>query len=151
MTQWSPGNVVMVLGAGATRGSEFVESRNPACLPPLNMDFFTQLQRVATKKHQETINAVLKDVRRIYGPNYRVSLEQYVTQLESLRSIADLLPVASDAYTVEGLTVMKARLLSALSAVLEESADVTKHNSIARMYPCSYTSAWWQRWQPRTP
>lgn len=43
MTQWSPGDVVMVLGAEATRGAEFVE--------------------------------------RLYGPNYRVSLEQYVTQL----------------------------------------------------------------------
>lgn len=65
MTQWSPGDVLMVLGAGATRGAEFVESRSRACLPPLNMDFFTQLQRVATKKHQETINAVL---------NFRVAL-----------------------------------------------------------------------------
>ena len=95
MAPWSPGDRVVILGAGATRGAEFVEKRDPICAPPLNMDFFTQLQRVTTKKHQETINAVLKDVRRIYGTNYRVSLEQYVTQIESLRAIVDLLPISN--------------------------------------------------------
>lgn len=130
--------MVVVLGAGATRGAEFVEKGNPVCLPPLNMDFFTQLQRVASRKHQDTINAVLRDVRRIYGSNYRVSLEQYVTQLESLRSIVDLLQVNSSSFTAEGLDKMRSRLLSALSAVLEESADVSKTTSIAVRQPCAH-------------
>jgi len=149
MAPWSPGDRVVVLGAGATRGAEFVEQHNPICLPPLNMDFFTQLQRVATKKHQETINAVLKDVRRVYGVNYRVSLEQYVTQLESLRTITDLVPVANDAYTAEGLDAMRRRLLNALSAVLEESADVAKQTSIAVKHPCGYHRALAQALRPK--
>jgi len=46
MPQWSPGKRVVVLGAGATRGAQFVV-RPPqgaaalGCLPPLNADFFT--------------------------------------------------------------------------------------------------------------
>ncbi len=138
MTQWSPGRKVLVLGAGATRGAEFVEDGSPICLPPLNADFFTQLQRVTTRKHQDAINAVLADVLRIYGPNYRITLEQYVTQLQSLEEVLDLLPVANKRFTPEGVRAMSDRLLIALSAVLEESADVTKRTSPARKDPCGY-------------
>src|SRR5206468_3056679 len=51
MARWSPGRRVVVLGAGATRGAEFVVAPNDKaallrCLPPLNADFFTQLQRI---------------------------------------------------------------------------------------------------------
>ena len=138
MAQWSPGKRVVVLGAGATRGAEFVEGRSPICLPPLNADFFTQLQRIETKKHQRAVDLVLRDVRKVYGSNYRVTPEQYVTQLESLKEMAELFPVANKSFTIEGLEEMSRRLLVGLSAVLEESADVTKQNSIARMHPCSY-------------
>lgn len=141
MVAWSPGDRVVVLGAGATRGAEFVERRQPVCEPPLNMDFFTQLQRVSSRKHQETINAVLKDVRRVYGSNYRVTLEQYVTQLESLRAISELVPVTTVTFTIEGLDAMRRRLLNALSAVLEESADVAKAQSVARQHRCAYHKA----------
>jgi hypothetical protein len=129
---------VVVLGAGATRGAEFVEKHNPICLPPLNLDFFTQLQRISAKKHQETIDAVLKDVRRLYGTNYKVSLEQYVTQIESLLAITNLVPGSSSAYTEPQLLAMRARLLNGLSAVLEESADVSKRSSVATLHPCGY-------------
>lgn len=141
MVAWSPGDRVVVLGAGATRGAEFVEQRKPVCEPPLNMDFFTQLQRVATRKHQDSINAVLKDVRRVYGSNYRVSLEQYFTQIESLLAIAELVPVKTVTFTAEGLELMRSRLMNALSAVLEESADVSKSQSVARLHRCSYHKA----------
>ena len=138
MPQWSPGERVVVLGAGATRGAQFVRGSNPVCIPPLNADFFTQLQRVATKKHQPTINGVLRDVLRLYGSNYQVTLEQYVTQIESLVEMVDLVPVSNRRFTIEGLEAMRQRLLNALSAVLEESADVAKKDSAARMNPCEY-------------
>ena len=141
MARWSPGRTVVVLGAGATRGAEFVEKHNPVCRPPLNADFFTQLQRVQTYKHQATVDGVLRDVLRIYGPNYQVTLEQYVTQIESLMEMLDMLPVGSTAFSPEGLAEMRQRLLNALSAVLEESADVVKANSHARKNPCSYHAA----------
>jgi hypothetical protein len=138
MAQWSPGNTVVVLGAGATRGAEFVARHNPICTPPLNADFFTQLQRIQTQKHQSAVDGVLKDVLRIYGPNYQVTLEQYVTQLESMADMLEILPVASPAFSAEGVDDMRKRLLVALSAVLEESADVTKNTSLAKKEPCSY-------------
>lgn len=138
MTQWSPGDRVVVLGAGATRGAQFVETQGPICLPPLNEDFFTQLQRVRAKKHQETITAVLKDVRAVYGSNYRVGLEQYMTQLESLQTVGDLLPVANRAFSSQRIKAMRGRMMTALSGVLEESADVTKKMSVARTHPCAF-------------
>ena len=36
---------LFVLGAGATRGCSFVSSQEDPCLPPLDGDFFMQLQR----------------------------------------------------------------------------------------------------------
>lgn len=138
MVAWSPGDRVVVLGAGATRGAEFVEKHHPICVPPLNADFFTQLQRISTKKHQSTVNAVLRDVRSVYGSNYQVTLEQYVTQLESLLEISNLALVKTLAFSRDRLENMRERLLNALSAVLEESCDVAKTTSLAREERCSY-------------
>jgi hypothetical protein len=140
MVTWSPGDLLVVLGAGATRGAQFVEQQ-PLCLPPLNADFFTQLQRVQSAKHRGNINSVLRDVQAIYGSNYSITLEQYVTQLESLIQIARLATVKSIAYPEVRLVGMRDRLLVALSAVLEESADVAKSSSIAHLDPCGYHKA----------
>lgn len=141
MAQWSPGKTVVILGAGATRGAEFVDRHNPICVPPLNADFFTQLQRIQTRKHQSTVDGVLRDLLRVYGPNYRVTLEEYVTQLESLAEMVEMLPGSSSAFSAEGLGEMRTRLLNALSAVLEEAADVSKSTSLAKKEPCGYHSA----------
>src|SRR5215813_8591177 len=83
---WSPGSNVVVLGAGATRGAEFVRQNSPMCLPPLNADFFTQLQRIPTAKHQPAIEGVLNDVVGLYGPDFALTLEDYFTQLEAMLS-----------------------------------------------------------------
>lgn len=130
-----------MLGAGATRGAQFVGAATPLCVPPLNADFFTQLQRVVSAKHQGAVNDVLRDVRSIYGSNYQVTLEQYVTQIESLLQIAGLATVRSVAFPKERLEKMRGRLLVALSAVLEESADVAKSTSVAVRHPCGYHRA----------
>lgn len=149
MVTWSPGDLLLVLGAGATRGAEFVERQHPLCLPPLNADFFTQLQRVQSAKHQGNINDVLRDVQALYGSNYSVTLEQYVTQLESMLEIADLATVKSIAFPKARLERMRQRLLVALSAVLEESADVAKSTSVARLHPCAHHRALVGVLQPR--
>lgn len=132
----------MVLGAGATRGASFVGKignlSSPLCVPPLNADFFTQLQRVVSTKHQGLVNDVLKDAHSIYGSNYQVTLEEYFSQIESLLQIADLATVKSVAFSKDRLEKMRGRLLTALSAVLEESADVTKKTSAAYKNPCDY-------------
>ena len=135
----------MVLGAGATRGAEFVVAPNDKaallrCLPPLNADFFTQLQRITTDRHRETIRDVIRDVVRIYGSNFSLTLEQYFTQLEAMLVTARVAKGVPAEFKPIALTAMRTRLLDALSAVLEESADVAKQRSPARTHPCSFHS-----------
>ena len=57
--------------------------------------------------------------------------------------------LSNDAFSAEGLNQMRTRLLTALSAVLEESADVAKQNSVARMHPCNYHRALVEALQPK--
>lgn len=142
MAPWSPGQNVIVLGAGATRGAEFAVSQNRAlCLPPLNADFFTQLQRITAVRHQSAIDGVIKDVLDVYGPDFDLTLEQYFTQLEAMRALVDGGSTAGVSFTATRLDSMRQRLLVALSAVLEESADVAKAQSPARKRPCGYHAA----------
>lgn len=143
MPQWSPGRRVIVLGAGATRGAEFVvsppiDAAPPGCLPPLNADFFTQLQRVTSEKHAETIANVVGDIVGLYGPNFSITLEEYFTQLEAMLQMARGAAGLPRGYRDVDLAEKRLRLLDGLSAVLEESADVTKHDSLAWSNPCGY-------------
>lgn len=148
MAQWSPSGTVVVLGAGATRGASFVKS-GFGCQPPLNADFFTQLQRVAAGKHQGVVAEVLRDVVALYGPNFDLTLEQYFTQLETLMEMTKLVDLKRPRYPESRLEGMRRQLLNAVSAVLEESADVTKLNSKARLEPCGYHRALAEALHPR--
>lgn len=143
MAKWSPGKRVVVLGAGATRGAEYVVAPKPGaprllCLPPLNADFFTQLQRIDTVKHQDLIRNVVDDILRIYEPNFTLTLEQYFTQLEAMLAMVKEAVVAAPNFGPDRVADMRTRLLWAVAAVLEESADVAKADSPARLNPCSY-------------
>ncbi len=136
----------MVLGAGASRGAEFIEEppddgTPPLCLPPLNADFFTQLQRITTGRHQATVDAVLKDVLELHGTNFSLTLEEYFTQIEAMLLTARLSQKAAEGFSTRDLMKRRTNLLEALSAVLEESADVAKSRSLARRHPCSYHAA----------
>lgn len=148
MANWSPGENVVVLGAGATRGAEWVDG-STACLPPLNADFFTQLQRIKATKHQGVISDVLRDVVGLYGPNFSLTLEQYFTQLETLIEMTELLYLKNPRYSRERLENMKKRLLNGVSAVLEESSDVVKGTSRARKSPCRYHASLVEALSPR--
>jgi hypothetical protein len=140
MAQWSPSGIVVVLGAGATRGASFVKP-GFGCQPPLNADFFTQLQRVVAAKHQGVVTEVLRDVVALYGSNFDLTLEQYFTQLETLIEMTKLVDLKKPKYSESRLEGMRRRLLNAVSAVLEESADVTKRSSKARLEPCEHHKA----------
>lgn len=111
---------LFVLGAGATRGCSFVDaSRNP-CIPPLDSDFFTQLQRVKNPKHQKLIKDVIGDVVGLFGTNFSVTLENVFATLEHtirmLRTTGD-----TRAFNREELVEKRDRLLQAIAVVLEES------------------------------
>jgi hypothetical protein len=167
-----PGKRLVVLGAGATAGSEF--GIPSVVRPPLNRDFFTQLQRI-TGKHQPLLRAVVKDVIDLFGSNFQLTLEDYFTQLEFLSTTATgLQGSAKDKQLHADLTSKRDRLMEALSAVLEMSTNraiygtrargCTHHRRIARSleardtvisfnYDCVMDNALrWEcagRWAPR--
>lgn len=143
MVAWKNGKNVVVLGAGATRAASFVNpSGDRACLPPLNADFFTQLQRVAAPNRQEDVDAVLKDVVESFGANFNLSLEEYFTHIEALLRGGELfLAPGNTKYSATKLRERRAHLLDALSAVLEESVDVTRKSSPAVKSPCTHHRA----------
>ena len=75
---------VFILGAGATRGCSFVNCMKQTghCLPPLDTDFFTQLQRVSSKAHSKRIGRLIGGLVKWFGPNYSLSMEQVFCHLE---------------------------------------------------------------------
>ena|SRR5216684_1420466 len=84
------GKAVVILGAGATRGAEFV-SKSRGALPPLDKDFFTQAQRLSTAKPKELIEKLIKDVVTTFGNNFALTMEGYLTRLEQNKQILALL------------------------------------------------------------
>lgn len=76
---------VFVFGAGATRGCEFVDPKKNPCLPPLDDDFFTQLQRIRNKKHKALVISVIKDVVLLFGKNFNVTLEMAYATFDQTR------------------------------------------------------------------
>ena len=135
MATFSPGKRVVVLGAGATRGAS--TSVGKLCLPPLNADFFTQLQRISGPKHQHTVSAVIADVVGLFGPNFDLTMEEYFTQLESMAAMARIAPSRDRAFSPKEIADKRDRLMAALAAVLEESTDVTNLDSEVCTYHAS--------------
>ncbi len=111
---------VFVLGAGATRGASFVDATKDPCLPPLDADFFTQLQRVRNAKHQEFIDQVIKDVVDLFGVNFSLTLETVFTTLEHTLRMIETSGETRD-FKQEDLREKRARLVSAIAVVIEES------------------------------
>lgn len=59
------GGLVVVLGAGASRGVAIPKGARPECLPPLNADFFTQLQRITLPSSGALGRLLVPDLLRI--------------------------------------------------------------------------------------
>lgn len=124
MPPFSPGERLLVLGAGATRGATTSAGRE--CLPPLNADFFTQLQRITSSKHQKAVQDVIRDVVSMFGSNFSLTLEEYFTQLESTARMARLANRQSAAYSASEIATKRDALMAGLAAVLEVSTDVSQ-------------------------
>lgn len=119
-TGFKPSNRVILLGAGATFGASF--GFEPICRPPLNRDFFTQLQKI-TEKHTKLVRQVIDDVVDLFDSNFSLTLEDYFTQLEFLLATAEFSRAAESRRTIAALTAKRDRLMAALSAVLEMSTN----------------------------
>ena len=128
MPPFAPADRLVVLGAGATVGADFGKRFKTSVRPPLNADFFTQLQRI-TGKHEKVVGDVINDVVGLFGPNFDLTLEDYFSQLEFLLEATNLVPTRQAAITRPQLRGNRDRLMKALAAVLEASTDepIRKH------------------------
>ena len=111
---------LFVLGAGCTRGSSFVAEKKSPCLPPLDGDFFTQLQRVRNPKHQAGIDAVMHDVVDLFGHNFNVTMETVFSTLEHTIRMLELTGETRD-FKKSDLKARRDRLVQAIAGVFEES------------------------------
>lgn len=133
---------LFIFGAGATRGCSFVSPTEDPCLPPLDRDFFTQLQRVRNIKHQTLITAVMGDVVDIFGTNFSVTLETVYTTIEHTMRMLSVTGETRD-YKLKDIKEKKARLEQAIALVLEESLtekDDQGHSSVTPK-SCSHHNA----------
>ena len=132
------GKTVFVFGAGATRGCSFVDSTQGTCLPPLDRDFFTQLQRVRREKHRSTVTSVVEDMVRLFGTNFEVTLETAFATIEQITRMVEATR-ETRSFKIGDLREMRRRLLLALAAVFEEA--LTKSSSKEKRVPheCCYT------------
>src|SRR5262245_25192138 len=94
------------------------------CDPPLNTDFFTQLQRITRPpRRRQLVEQVMKDVVGLFGANFSLTLEDYFTQLEFLAEAIKLSPAGGGGLTAGDLRDNRERLLAAVSLALEVSTD----------------------------
>ena len=111
---------LFVLGAGATRGASFVNPKNNPCLPPLDADFYAQLQRIGHPKHQKIVTEVIRDTVDLFGVNFQVSMETVFTTLEQTARMIETTGENRDFHRSD-LEEKKERLKQAIAATLEES------------------------------
>ena len=82
------GQSCVILGAGATRGSTLaVGGTRP--LPPLDSDFFTQVQRVKNAKYTKYISKLTNYCHREFGPDWDLSMEGFFNHIWYSRTFAN--------------------------------------------------------------
>lgn len=111
---------LFIVGAGTTRGASFVNPKRFACVPPLDRDFFTQLQRIANPKHQTLVSEVMKDAVQLFGTNFDATMETVFTTLEHTIRMVKATGERKD-FEQSDLQNKRDRLEQAIAAVLEES------------------------------
>ncbi len=142
---------LIVLGAGATRGASFVSDSDgcPLCLPPLDGDFFTQLQRVANNKHAATVGSMIEDAVELFGHNFHVTLETMFTTVEHQIRIVEKTTGERWGEDLADLMEKRTNLLQAVAAVLEESLSYSPQGGTGLQHrDCAYHDALVQQLEP---
>lgn len=98
------------------------EKDDPSC-PPLDGDFFTQLQRIRNPKHKKLINDVMKDTVDIFGANFDATMETVFSTLEHTSRMLETTRENRD-FSKKELGEKRDRLKQALAATLEASLAV---------------------------
>jgi hypothetical protein len=73
---------VIILGAGASRGASFIKGQK--ILPPLDKDFFEQLQRIPGDDKNLPHAQLLRWARKEFGPLLDISMESFFSQIQFL-------------------------------------------------------------------
>jgi hypothetical protein len=130
---------LFVFGAGATRGASFVDATKHPCLPPVDRDFFTQLQRVQNDKHQKLVQDVMEDVVEIFGNNFDVTMEGVFTTLEHTLRMLETTG-ETRAFKKKDLRDKRDRLVQAVAVALEDSLTEkgAAGQSTRTPRPCTY-------------
>jgi hypothetical protein len=76
---------LVILGAGATRGAEFVSSVSSAIVPPIDRDFFQILQLSEVGQTSAALD-LLAHVWEVYGPDLDVGMETVFSNLQSAQA-----------------------------------------------------------------
>src|SRR5687768_3334680 len=105
-------STVYILGAGATRGASFVKDTS-ICKPPLDADFFTQIQRIRNPKHQQLIDDVIADAVRMFGTNFNLTLETMFTTIEHTVRMINATRETRD-FKRDDLNEIRKRLMAAI-------------------------------------
>lgn len=94
-------------------------------MPPLDGDYFTQLQRVSSNAHSARIKRLIKGLVDWFGPNYSLGMEQVFCHLEHAeRMLKHLGREASGDY--ENVTSLKKDLEQSIAIILGESLTKVK-------------------------
>ena len=117
---WSSVYGSLCFGRGATRGASFVNPIKNPCLPPLDADFYAQLQRIRNSKHKSTVQDVIEDTVELFGVNFQVTMETVFTTLEHTPRMTDTTGETRD-FKRNQLDEKKERLKQAIAATLEKS------------------------------
>ena len=104
-------NTLVILGAGATRGAEFVD-KDALVPPPLDNDFFQVLQMSQTGRTAEG-RQLVDHVRTVYGPALDVGLETVFNSLDAARVFHSTFNITKGRILEE-----PSRLIDALRVVL---------------------------------
>ncbi|MBD5781057.1 SIR2 family protein [Pelagicoccus sp. NFK12] len=123
----SKGKTVFILGAGATRGCSFVaKMKNQGrCLPPLDGDFFTQLQRVSNRCHADRINRLISGLTEWFGTNFVLSMEQVFCHFEHAERLSQHLG-QEDKQVHQKVVALRKDLEQSIALILGESLTEVK-------------------------
>ena len=82
------GRGCLLLGAGATRGASFIEKDGyPLPFPPLDADFFTQIQRLSKPANRDIVRRLLRFTVDEFGVGFTLTMERFFTQVEALPQV----------------------------------------------------------------
>jgi hypothetical protein len=156
---------VVVLGAGATRGASFIREDQPArVLPPLDRDFFAQVNKIRTD--QDNVETLLEFKHGEFGFENQ-SMEAFFTHVEFLNTLETELRKKKGPKPVRYRKQLET-FKQVLAAVFEESLEGNEcryHEALVKVlqpedviisfnYDCLIDVALQKhggkRWEPRT-